>query len=85
MGGNQCRDISGYKCVWLLAMFDLPVSTREQRRAATRFRKMLLERGFLMMQFSVYARYCASEESSNIHRKYVRGALPAGAVKEDVA
>ena len=29
-----------------------------------------------MMQFSVYARYCASEESSEIHRKYVRKALP---------
>ena len=35
-------------------MFDLPVLTAPQRREATRFRKFLLDRGFSMVQFSVY-------------------------------
>ena len=29
-----------------------------------------------MLQFSVYARYCASEEASQVHRKRISGALP---------
>ncbi len=30
-----------------------------------------------MLQYSVYARYCASEETSETFRQHVRGALPA--------
>lgn len=76
MGRSDC-DMSGYKCVWLVAMFDLPVVDKEERRAASRFRKDLLKRGFMMMQLSVYARFCASEESGRIHSKYVKHCLPA--------
>lgn len=43
--------------VWLLVMFDLPVATKEQRRNATQYRNTLLDKGFSMIQFSVYARY----------------------------
>ena len=62
--------------MWLFAMFDLPVDTKESRRQYTQFRNALLKQGFQMLQFSVYARYCASEESSEVHRKYVRKSLP---------
>lgn len=62
--------------MWLFAMFDLPVMTTEDRRRYTRFRNALLKLGFTMLQFSVYARYCASEESSEIYRKRVRTAIP---------
>lgn len=43
--------------MWCLVMFDLPVETKEQRREATRFRHDLLDWGFIMVQFSVYAKY----------------------------
>lgn len=69
-------DLSGYKGMWLFAMFDLPVVSGEDRRNYTRFRKALEKDGFMMMQFSVYARYCPSEEASEMHRKRVRRALP---------
>jgi CRISPR-associated protein Cas2 len=62
--------------MWLVAMFDLPVLTKVERRTATQFRQMLIKRGFMMLQLSVYARFCASEEASSIHRKYVSLALP---------
>ncbi|MCK6456484.1 MAG: CRISPR-associated endonuclease Cas2 [Phycisphaerae bacterium] len=62
--------------MWLFAMFDLPVKTREQRRRYARFRKVLLADGFSQLQYSVYARYCASEEAATPHREYVRAALP---------
>lgn len=43
--------------MWCLVMFDLPVTTKEQRKAATRFRNELLDDGFSMVQFSVYVQY----------------------------
>ncbi len=69
-------ELSEYRAMWLFAMFDLPVDTREARRQYTRFRKALLADGFSMLQFSVYARYCPSEEASRVHYNRVRIALP---------
>jgi CRISPR-associated protein Cas2 len=40
----------------LFIFFDLPVTTRPARREYARFRKFLLNEGFDMLQFSVYAR-----------------------------
>jgi len=57
-------------------MFDLPVDTKKARRAYARFRKALLAEGFQMLQFSVYARYCASEERSRTFRRRIRAWLP---------
>jgi len=75
-------ELSEYRGMWLFAMFDLPVVAKEDRKRYTEFRTVLLKLGFTMMQFSVYARYCASEEGSEIHRKKVRAALPpAGFVR----
>ena len=62
--------------MWLFAMFDLPVDTKQARREYTRFRKALLKQGFTMLQFSVYARYCPSEDASLAHRGHVNTFLP---------
>ncbi len=64
--------------MWLFAMFDLPVTTPRARHEYTLFRKTLLKEGFSMLQFSVYARYCPSEEASAAHRRRIRSHLPAG-------
>jgi len=68
--------LSKYRAMWLIAMFDLPVTTKKARKAYARFRKSLLDRGFTMLQYSVYARYCASEEASKVHRHHLRRVLP---------
>ena len=68
--------ISGYRCMWVLAMFDLPVDTKAARRQYTLFRKSLLKDGFTMMQFSVYIRHCASEENADVHVGRVERFLP---------
>lgn len=68
--------LSKYRTMWLVAMFDLPVDTKRARRAYAQFRKALLLRGFTMLQYSVYARYCASEEATKTHRRNLRGMLP---------
>jgi CRISPR-associated protein Cas2 len=68
--------ISGYRCMWVLAMFDLPVDTKKARRAYAQFRKALLKDGFSRLQFSVYVRHCASEENADVHSERVQGVLP---------
>ena len=68
--------LSEYKGMWLFVLFDLPVTTEEARRRYTQFRQDLLRDGFNMLQYSVYARYCPSEEAGAVHRKRVRQALP---------
>ena len=57
-------------------MFDLPVTTKKARRRYTQFRKLLIEDGFSMLQYSVYARYCASEDVANRYRAEIRAAIP---------
>lgn len=62
--------------MWLFALFDLPVKTRDQRRRYSRFRKVLIRYGFSMLQYSVYAQYCQSEDASLAKRRQVRTTLP---------
>lgn len=62
--------------MWLFVFFDLPVTTKKERKLASRFRKDLLKDGFTMMQFSVYNRHCASKESAEVHIKRVKGFIP---------
>ena len=68
--------ISGYRFVWIVTLFDLPVDTREARKEYTRFRKFLLKDGFQRMQFSVYMRYCPSYENAHVHIKRVSANVP---------
>ncbi len=62
--------------MWVLVFFDLPTETRAERKAATRFRKNLLDDGFGMFQFSIYTRFCASRENADVHTKRTKQNLP---------
>jgi len=62
--------------MWLFAMFDLPVDTKKARKQYAQFRKLLITEGFTMLQYSVYARHLASEESGEIIRQRLRQSLP---------
>ena len=61
------REFPGYRAMWLVAMFDLPVHTKSARRDYSRFRKKLIALWFQMVQFSVYAKYFPSVEASASH------------------
>jgi len=65
-----------YKIMWLYVFFDLPTNTKQERRAASDFRKYLLNDGFTMFQFSIYLRHCSSRENANVHEKRVKAHLP---------
>lgn len=57
-------------------MFDLPVDTPTNRKAATKFREFLLDQGFEMSQFSVYARFCSGKEHFQTIAKRIENSLP---------
>ncbi|MDP2324283.1 MAG: CRISPR-associated endonuclease Cas2 [Gammaproteobacteria bacterium] len=62
--------------MWLFAMFDLPVDDTAAKKRYRHFRKLLLQEGFTMLQWSVYARYCACEDASQVFRRRIRAKLP---------
>lgn len=65
----------------MIVMFDLPVSTRRQRKDAGKFRLSLLDIGFLKCQFSVYAKFCTSKEQVRSVARQIRCFLaPHGSV-----
>jgi len=68
--------LSGYRLMWIFVMFDLPVMTKEQSRAATRFREYLLDEGFEKSQFSVYARFCNGKEQYEAYMRRIEANLP---------
>lgn len=68
--------ISGYRCMWIIVLFDLPTDTKHARRSYADFRKFLLEDGYTMMQYSVYMRSCASRENMEVHINRVHNHLP---------
>ena len=70
--------LSGYRLMWILVMFDLPVIEKSDRKAATDFRNTLLDMGFEMSQFSVYMRFCTSQSQINTYCSQVEKNLPKG-------
>jgi len=68
--------LSAYRLMWMMVLFDLPVGTKAERKAATGFRKFLLDHGFEMAQFSVYMRFCAGKEQAETYTKRVERSVP---------
>jgi CRISPR-associated protein Cas2 len=62
--------------LWVFVFFDLPVGNKAERRAATRFRNFLKDDGYMMLQYSVYARVCRGEEAVGKHIQRVTANLP---------
>ncbi len=45
-----------YRFMRILVFFDLPITTLENRKAYSKFRKFLIKNGFMMLQESVYCK-----------------------------
>lgn len=68
--------INAYRSMWVLVLFDLPTETKKERKIYSKFRKSILLDGFMMFQFSIYLRHCASRENAEVHIKRVKSILP---------
>ncbi len=58
-----------YRIMRLMVMFDLPVDTSADRRNYRKFRKALLNEGFVMIQYSIYVRVCVDSQSAHFMEK----------------
>lgn len=62
--------------MWTLVFFDLPVTTRQDRNRAARFRAFLQREGYVMLQWSVYARVGAGLEIDETTLRRLKSNLP---------
>lgn len=60
----------------LMIMFDLPVETSEDRRNYRKFRRALIDEGFLMMQYSIYVRVCKTKKSASYMEQRIATVKP---------
>jgi len=70
--------LSGYRIMWVMALFDLPVLTKEERARATKFREYLLDQGFVMMQLSSYIKFTPGKEKAEGLAAKVGAEVPPG-------
>lgn len=68
--------LSAYQHMWIMVLFDLPTTTKEERRAYTQFRAFLLDQSFVMSQFSVYMRHMTSRAHITPLLKRIEAAVP---------
>ena len=54
-----------YRYMRMLLMFDMPTETADERKAYRKFRKFLINEGFIMHQFSVYSKLLLNNSASN--------------------
>jgi CRISPR-associated protein Cas2 len=67
---------TSYRVMRLLVLFDMPVETDDERREYVHFRKFIMDDGFLMLQYSVYSRFCANDSDSEKHINRIKGTKP---------
>lgn len=60
----------------LFVFFDLPTNSAKQRKAATKFRNMLIKEAFSMLQYSIYVRVCKGQEIVNKYIDKLENNLP---------
>ena len=54
-----------YRYMRMLLMFDMPTETVDERKAYRKFRKFLINEGFIMHQLSVYSKLLLNKSASN--------------------
>lgn len=75
-GRGERTTLTGYRILWIQVLFDLPVTTKKTRKAATDFRNHLLDLGFEMSQYSVYQRCCSGKEMAETLMGKIQKRLP---------
>lgn len=64
------------KWMYLMIMFDLPVKTKKAQKAANQFRNFLKKQGYIMINYSVYARFIKNNDYRDKFEKQLKQHLP---------
>lgn len=71
-----------FRFMRVFVFFDLPVLTQKDRRAYRKFRKFLINSGFIMQQESVYSKLVLNGTAANVVAQNVeKNAPPSGIVQ----
>lgn len=71
-----------YRFMRILVFFDLPTETSKDRKSYSKFRKFLIDEGFIMMQESVYSKLTLNSSVTTLMReKIVKNKPPRGIVQ----
>ena len=65
-----------YRFMRVLVFFDLPTITLENKREYRKFRKLLIQNGFMMMQESVYCRMLLNQSAGKAVTDIIRKNRP---------
>lgn len=65
-----------YRFMRIIVMFDLPTETCEDRKIYRRFRKRLIENGFMMLQKSIYCKMAIDNSKVASIKNKLRKDLP---------
>lgn len=60
---------SKYRDMRILLFFDMPTKSEKDKKEYQKFKKFLNQDGYLMMQFSVYSRFCRNYAAVDKHMK----------------
>lgn len=60
----------------LILFFDLPMNTKQEIKVYTKFRKYLIQNGYMMMQFSVYCKLFPNREAAIKHVQILKRNVP---------
>jgi CRISPR-associated protein Cas2 len=69
-------DTTKFKMGWMIVAFDLPTKEKEERKHYALFRKFLIEDGFHMIQYSVYARAMVTHARMQTHIRRIKQTIP---------
>jgi CRISPR-associated protein Cas2 len=67
---------TGERFMRMIVFFDLPTTSKQNRKHATQFRNNLLKEGYYMMQWSVYSRICKGMAQVEKHAQRLKGLIP---------
>ena len=74
--------VPGYRLMWLMVTFDLPVETKENKRDYRRFVDFLEDNGFARIQYSIYVRPTTTLDHTEVQSQRIADHLPpAGQVR----
>ena len=68
--------VGGERYMRIIVFFDLPTLTKSDRKNASRFRKFLVNDGYIMLQLSVYSRICKGKDDVDKHAKRLKSLIP---------
>lgn len=62
--------------MWVMVLFDLPTTSRQERKSYTQFRDFLRDNAFEMAQYSVYVRHTSGKDAVRSIIRKVEAAMP---------